>query len=74
MHTHLETMALTNRPQTVRYLQQNAILRLCKHLPTCFVLQHEIPGLLFRFINELDIYALILRIKLLSLIIITMFL
>lgn len=74
MHTHLETMALTNRPQTVRYLQQNAILRWCKHLPTCFVLQHEIPGLLFRFINELDIYALILRVKLLSLIIITMFL
>lgn len=48
MHTHLETMALTNRPQTVRYLQQNAILRWCKHLPTCFLLQHDIPGFLFQ--------------------------
>lgn len=56
MHTHLETMALTNRPQTVRYLQQNAILRWCKHLPTCFVLQHDIPGFLFQLKKyELDI-------------------
>lgn len=47
MHTHLETMALTNRPQTVRYLQQNAILRcvnICRHVLYCST---KFPGSYF---------------------------